>query len=371
MSAAHGNGPAAKGPAAKGPPKGEDEKKNDTIVKIAGVAIATGIAYSIYRSVFVGKKTEEPHHHHGKHHSAHHKKPEQICVDKPDGLAKVEAGVKEKFGEFRAGEKKFEEAVVEKGKEVVSAAEAEGKEIKDVFGDGLKKAGKEEKKVEQKFFGLFNWLGGQAKKEEKELETDVEKAKTGAGNKIKEAGKLAEKEGTDKKVKEPEKWTHKAEKDAEKRLKDAQQWAAKEEKEIERKIKDAEQWAVKEEKEIERKVKDTEKSAEEKGKGFFHKSDEKLGKGKQEVQKGLDSAGSNVEKTGAAMVHKIQKVSPGSKPHHHHHHGKKYKEYGIVKGDTLWSISKKFGVSIDELKVANGIWNADFIVAGDTLAIPK
>ncbi|KAJ7531625.1 hypothetical protein O6H91_14G051500 [Diphasiastrum complanatum] len=44
--------------------------------------------------------------------------------------------------------------------------------------------------------------------------------------------------------------------------------------------------------------------------------------------------------------------------------------YDINKGDTLFSLSRRYGVSIQDLKEANGIVG-DNIRAGDTLIIPK
>ncbi|CAK9194016.1 unnamed protein product [Sphagnum troendelagicum] len=43
----------------------------------------------------------------------------------------------------------------------------------------------------------------------------------------------------------------------------------------------------------------------------------------------------------------------------------------VHKGDTLWGISRKYGVSVEALKAANGIKAGDLLSAGDTLVIPK
>lgn len=40
-------------------------------------------------------------------------------------------------------------------------------------------------------------------------------------------------------------------------------------------------------------------------------------------------------------------------------------------GDTLWSLSRKYGVSISSIQVANGIENRDLIYADDIIVIPK
>jgi len=45
--------------------------------------------------------------------------------------------------------------------------------------------------------------------------------------------------------------------------------------------------------------------------------------------------------------------------------------YKVQKGDTLWSISKKTGISVDELLKANGLKDAKGLRAGATLAIPS
>ncbi len=41
----------------------------------------------------------------------------------------------------------------------------------------------------------------------------------------------------------------------------------------------------------------------------------------------------------------------------------------VVKGDTLWGISRKYGVSVEAIKQANGI-TRDIVVLGSTLQIP-
>ena len=45
--------------------------------------------------------------------------------------------------------------------------------------------------------------------------------------------------------------------------------------------------------------------------------------------------------------------------------------YEIQKGDTLAKIAKRFGISTRELKIANGITNANHIEVGQTLIIPR
>ncbi len=41
----------------------------------------------------------------------------------------------------------------------------------------------------------------------------------------------------------------------------------------------------------------------------------------------------------------------------------------VAKGDTLWGISRKYGVSVDAIKQANGL-TRDIVVLGSTLQIP-
>lgn len=44
--------------------------------------------------------------------------------------------------------------------------------------------------------------------------------------------------------------------------------------------------------------------------------------------------------------------------------------YDVKRGDTLSDISRKYGVSVDEIATANGIWNPDLIYADSSLKIP-
>ncbi|KAI5077347.1 hypothetical protein GOP47_0007171 [Adiantum capillus-veneris] len=48
----------------------------------------------------------------------------------------------------------------------------------------------------------------------------------------------------------------------------------------------------------------------------------------------------------------------------------KYTTYHIERGDTLYSIAHRNGVSVHNLKVANG-YDDDDIYAGDVMSIPK
>ena len=48
--------------------------------------------------------------------------------------------------------------------------------------------------------------------------------------------------------------------------------------------------------------------------------------------------------------------------------GSKY--YSVVSGDSLWKISKVFGVSIDAIKSANAL-ESDVVVVGEKLTIPQ
>ena len=43
----------------------------------------------------------------------------------------------------------------------------------------------------------------------------------------------------------------------------------------------------------------------------------------------------------------------------------------IQKGDTLYSLAKKYGTTVDELATINGIRNPDIIVEGRVLALPS
>jgi LysM repeat protein len=48
-----------------------------------------------------------------------------------------------------------------------------------------------------------------------------------------------------------------------------------------------------------------------------------------------------------------------------------YPRHTVVQGDTLWSISKKYNVSISELCAANNVSRRDILSIGQTLVIPR
>ena len=48
-----------------------------------------------------------------------------------------------------------------------------------------------------------------------------------------------------------------------------------------------------------------------------------------------------------------------------------YRTYTIVRGDTLWSISRRFGVSLSELRQVNDIKNPARIKPGQRIKIPS
>jgi len=41
----------------------------------------------------------------------------------------------------------------------------------------------------------------------------------------------------------------------------------------------------------------------------------------------------------------------------------------VTRGDTLWSISRQYGISVSDLKTENGI-SADAIRAGEVIRLP-
>ena len=61
---------------------------------------------------------------------------------------------------------------------------------------------------------------------------------------------------------------------------------------------------------------------------------------------------------------KIKEEKPAPRPH------PKGKTYIVRKGDTVWKISKKFGVHPEEIKFLNELPNDGKIVVGQRLVIP-
>ncbi|KAG6544805.1 hypothetical protein Mapa_013494 [Marchantia paleacea] len=47
------------------------------------------------------------------------------------------------------------------------------------------------------------------------------------------------------------------------------------------------------------------------------------------------------------------------------------KHYEVIKGDTLWSISRRYGVTVGDVKEANSIPDVDYILPGENLVIPQ
>jgi LysM repeat protein len=71
-----------------------------------------------------------------------------------------------------------------------------------------------------------------------------------------------------------------------------------------------------------------------------------------------------VQHKGKDILGKEKKAGP-------HLFEKKSDVIDVHTGDTLWGISRKYGVSVEALKAANGIGAGDFLSAGDTLVITK
>lgn len=46
-------------------------------------------------------------------------------------------------------------------------------------------------------------------------------------------------------------------------------------------------------------------------------------------------------------------------------------QYRVVEGDSLWSIARRFGTTVEALTAANGISEADFLQPGQVLTVPR
>ncbi|HHU30892.1 MAG TPA: LysM peptidoglycan-binding domain-containing protein [Firmicutes bacterium] len=58
-------------------------------------------------------------------------------------------------------------------------------------------------------------------------------------------------------------------------------------------------------------------------------------------------------------------------PHHPHPSPKKEIIYIVRSGDTIWKISRMFGVPMEAIIAANNLKNPDLIFPGQKLIIPK
>ncbi|CAM6047954.1 unnamed protein product [Sphagnum compactum] len=113
----------------------------------------------------------------------------------------------------------------------------------------------------------------------------------------------------------------------------------------------------------------------------FHKEDHPLNKAKdakgeaeekgRDIKSGLKEAGRDAKSFANREKEKVQDA--GS---HFYEQGKEAKkridgrEIRLNKGDTLWGLSRRYGVSVESLKASNGILAGDYIAAGDTITIP-
>ncbi len=71
-------------------------------------------------------------------------------------------------------------------------------------------------------------------------------------------------------------------------------------------------------------------------------------------------------------------TSPGTSPgtsqpgtQHPPQGGAQGKKYIVQRGDTLWRLSQRFGVSLDDLIKANNLSNPDALHIGQELIIPR
>lgn len=312
MSAPKENGTV---PGPKG--KGDGKPKDDTIAKITGAVIASGIAFSLYKS-FLGKKTgEKPV---GFEHAKSEPFHEQINIEKPELQSQVEADAKNAMGDFKEKAGEFKGAVEDKARELKSDIKGEGQDVKKGTVDFVQQAGPDKNYFEEG--------------------KDYASSK---GNKVKDTGSG---------------WFKKAGSQVSKDKEEAQ------------KLKDSAGKKLASDKE---KIVET-------GSSFLDKVGAEANREKEIIKGVASDVERNIEKGGAAVAGKsselAHKIIPGGKSKSEawskaggSKGGKK--EYGIVRGDTLWSISRRYGVTIEELKKINNIWDADYIVAGDTLTISK
>lgn len=88
-----------------------------------------------------------------------------------------------------------------------------------------------------------------------------------------------------------------------------------------------------------------------------------------ETEEELIEEGILLEETGGISDWEEAPVSPLAAPLSPADQEERF--YTVKKGDTLWSISRSYGVSLPQLQEANAITNPDRISIGQKLRIPR
>ncbi|KAL2603039.1 hypothetical protein R1flu_017153 [Riccia fluitans] len=360
-------------PKANGSGAGPKDNKgnNDTIAKVAGAVVVTGVVYGLYK--YVTGNSDEPvgYRSHAKSEPFH----EQISLEKPavceefEGRVKGTAGtLKEKAGEFKG-------AIEDRGRDISRTVKGKGQEVRDWTAD-------KGERVRDGTSDFFNRKSDEVTSDAEDGTNYVAEKAEDAKNTV--AGKAGETKDylADKTGKAKDSgsgWFGRGSSEANKGKEEVKKFASDKDRKANDAYDRAKAVANREKDEAKRYAGDKERQLKDTGSNFFDKVGAEANREKENVKKFGYDAEQKVEQVGSNVAHKASdlahKVLPGkgqSKSGWSKSSGRGAGgEYGVVRGDTLWSISQRYGVTIDELRTVNGIRDADFIVAGTTINIPN
>jgi hypothetical protein len=305
----------------------DDTNKNAGLVKVAGtvagVAVVAGIAFTVYKSF---RHEDHP-------------------------LVHTEEGIKQDASNAIDGTKGkswgFRKSAESKAQDAKSDVEGTGRDIKGALADAGSSLKHKIEGAGERVMDTFEEAGGRVK-------GTFEKGGRELEHKTKEAKREIDSKGQ-------EGWGGKRDRVENKG------WGASRNHELENKSQDVKHGLENTGKEIEQKTKGFFGNVENKAKDAYGEAEE----GGREIKSGFRDVSRDAKNLANKEKEKIQDA--GSHVYEQGKEAKKRidgKEIRIHKGDTLWGISRKYGVSVESLKASNGILAGDFISAGDTITVP-